>query len=80
MLHHLKERLDVPVSRSNVDENALKSIASAERRQAAFEKLRSIAVKNLCRALIAGQTIDPDCVQACLAAISTRMYTSRDTK
>jgi len=40
----------------------------------AFQKLRDVAIKNLCHALKAGVTVDPNCVQAFLASVSNRVY------
>nr|CAH7716979.1 unnamed protein product [Callosobruchus chinensis] len=44
--------------------------------QAAFEKLRDAAIENLCYALSAAHTIDPDCVRALVASVSNRLFTA----
>uniref|UniRef100_A0A915L0V3 PI4-kinase N-terminal domain-containing protein n=1 Tax=Romanomermis culicivorax TaxID=13658 RepID=A0A915L0V3_ROMCU len=53
---------------------------SIKRRQIGFEKLRDSAIKNLCRSLKAGLALDHNCVQACLANISTRLYVAREAE
>lgn len=44
--------------------------------QCAFEKLRDAAIENLCYALEAAHTLDPDCVRALVASVSNRLFTA----
>ncbi|XP_050501433.1 phosphatidylinositol 4-kinase alpha isoform X1 [Diabrotica virgifera virgifera] len=44
--------------------------------QTAFEKLRDAAIENLCIALSAAHTLDPDCVRALVASVSNRLFTA----
>ncbi|KAJ8960815.1 hypothetical protein NQ318_020111 [Aromia moschata] len=44
--------------------------------QSAFEKLRDAAIENLCHALRAAHTLDPDCVRALVASVSNRLFTA----
>ena len=44
----------------------------------AFEKLRDCAIENLCVALKAGVTVEPDIVYDFIASISTREKTSKE--
>ncbi|KAG1666136.1 Phosphatidylinositol 4-kinase alpha [Nymphon striatum] len=46
----------------------------------AFEKLKDMAMDNLCRALKAGLIVDPHCVQAFLASVSNRLYTAEKSE
>ena len=43
-----------------------------------FERLRDAAIENLCVALKAGLTVDPDTVMAFVTSISNREKASRD--
>lgn len=42
----------------------------------AFEKLRDAAIENLCYALSAAHSLDPDCVRALVASVSNRLFTA----
>ncbi|XP_063926768.1 phosphatidylinositol 4-kinase alpha isoform X5 [Zophobas morio] len=42
----------------------------------AFEKLRDAAIENLCYALEAAHSSDPDCVRALVASVSNRLFTA----
>lgn len=42
----------------------------------AFEKLRDAAIGNLCIALEAAHSVNPDCVPALVASVSNRLYTA----
>lgn len=42
--------------------------------QAAFEKLRDAAINNLCIALEAAHSVDPNCVPALVASVSNRLF------
>ena len=42
----------------------------------AFQRLRDVAIENLCQALKAGLTMDQNCVQAFLASVSNRVFTA----
>ncbi|CAG7786962.1 unnamed protein product, partial [Allacma fusca] len=42
----------------------------------AFQRLRDVAIENLCQALKSGLTMDPNCVQAFLASVSNRVFTA----
>ncbi|EEB20254.1 Phosphatidylinositol 4-kinase alpha, putative [Pediculus humanus corporis] len=42
----------------------------------AFEKLRDVAIENLCIALEAAFTVDPYCVPALVASVSKRLFTA----
>ncbi|XP_067015107.2 phosphatidylinositol 4-kinase alpha [Anabrus simplex] len=42
----------------------------------AFEKLRDAAIENLCIALKAAYSIDPNCVRALVASVSNRLFTA----
>lgn len=44
--------------------------------QTAFEQLRDAAIENLCYALEAAHTLDPDCVRALVASVSNRLFTA----
>jgi phosphatidylinositol 4-kinase len=44
--------------------------------QSAFEKLRDAAIENLCYALEAAHSTDPDCVRALVASVSNRLFTA----
>ncbi|XP_031331988.1 phosphatidylinositol 4-kinase alpha isoform X2 [Photinus pyralis] len=44
--------------------------------QWAFERLRDVAIENLCYALEAAHTLDPDCVRALVASVSNRLFTA----
>ncbi|XP_050307106.1 phosphatidylinositol 4-kinase alpha isoform X2 [Anthonomus grandis grandis] len=44
--------------------------------QGAFEKLRDAAIENLCYALEASHTMDPECVRALVASVSNRLFTA----
>ncbi|CAH1104235.1 unnamed protein product [Psylliodes chrysocephalus] len=58
--NHLKAETPKPISPS----------------QTAFEKLRDAAIENLCIALSAAHTLDPDCVRALVASVSNRLFTA----
>jgi phosphatidylinositol 4-kinase len=40
----------------------------------AFQRLRDVAIENLCSSLKAGLSMDPNCVQAFLASVSNRVF------
>lgn len=40
----------------------------------AFQRLRDVAIENLCNSLKAGLTMDPNSVQAFLASVSNRVF------
>lgn len=40
----------------------------------AFQRLRDVAIENLCSSLKAGLTMDPNSVQAFLASVSNRVF------
>lgn len=40
----------------------------------AFQRLRDVAIENLCSSLKAGLTQDPNSVQAFLASVSNRVF------
>lgn len=42
--------------------------------QTAFEKLRDAAIGNLCIALEAAHSVNPDCVPALVASVSNRLF------
>lgn len=42
----------------------------------AFEKLRDAAIGNLCIALEAAHSVNPDCVPALVASVSNRLFTA----
>ena len=42
----------------------------------AFETLRDSAIRNLCVALEAAHSVDPDCVPALVASVSNRLFTA----
>lgn len=44
--------------------------------QVAFEKLRDASIENLCYALEAAHTVEPDCVRALVASVSNRLFTA----
>lgn len=44
--------------------------------QTAFEKLRDAAIGNLCIALEAAHSVNPDCVPALVASVSNRLFTA----
>uniref|UniRef100_A0A5S6Q402 1-phosphatidylinositol 4-kinase n=1 Tax=Trichuris muris TaxID=70415 RepID=A0A5S6Q402_TRIMR len=48
--------------------------ASAKGGKLSFESFRKAVIINLCRGLRSGLMVDPECVNACLATISTRLY------
>ncbi|XP_066260677.1 phosphatidylinositol 4-kinase alpha isoform X2 [Euwallacea similis] len=43
--------------------------------QSSFEKLRDAAIENLCYALEASHTLDPECVRALVAQVSNKLFT-----
>lgn len=60
------------VSASHLKNTPNKSIVPI---QNAFEKLRDAAIENLCYALEAAHTLDPDCVRALVASVSNKLFT-----
>lgn len=44
--------------------------------QTAFERLRDAAIGNLCIALEAAHSVDPNCVPALVASVSNRLFTA----
>lgn len=44
--------------------------------QSAFDKLRDVAIENLCMALESAFTVDPYCVPALVASVSNRLFTA----
>ncbi|XP_049821823.1 phosphatidylinositol 4-kinase alpha isoform X3 [Aethina tumida] len=54
-------------------ESNTKTVSST---QSAFERLRDAAIENLCYALGAAHSSDPDCVRALVAAVSNRLFTA----
>lgn len=57
----------------NETKNSHKTVTST---QSAFEKLRDAAIENLCYALEAAHSLDPDCVRALVASVSNRLFTA----
>ncbi|KAF5285106.1 hypothetical protein FQA39_LY16795 [Lamprigera yunnana] len=61
----------------NVQGSLLKTnIKTQSSVQWAFEKLRDVAIENLCFALEAAHTLDLDCVRALVASVSNRLFTA----
>ncbi|KAF5285205.1 hypothetical protein FQR65_LT13320 [Abscondita terminalis] len=61
----------------NVQGNVLKTHNKMQSSvQWAFEKLRDVAIENLCFALEAAHTLDLDCVRALVASVSNRLFTA----
>lgn len=51
----------------------------SERRERALGSLRSTALQGLMRALQAATRVDAESVKACMAAVSSRLYTVKFT-
>ncbi|KFD55632.1 hypothetical protein M514_03380 [Trichuris suis] len=60
------------------DRKTSKTVPSASKTSGKknFEMVRRAVINNLCRGLRSGLKADPECVNACLASISTRLYTA----
>ncbi|KAK4878018.1 hypothetical protein RN001_010524 [Aquatica leii] len=67
----VKDKFKISVQGNLVKPN--KALSSV---QWAFEKLRDVAIENLCFALEAAHTLDLDCVRALVASVSNRLYTA----
>ncbi|KAK5638099.1 hypothetical protein RI129_012394 [Pyrocoelia pectoralis] len=64
---------ELKLKSNNVVKSKVKPFSSV---QWAFEKLRDVAIENLCCALEAAHTLDPDCVRALVASVSNRLFTA----
>ncbi|CAD6198558.1 unnamed protein product [Caenorhabditis auriculariae] len=65
-------------SESNLDKRAneadKREVESANKRKQALESLRITAIRSLCRALKSSVSVEPACVQACLASLSSKLF------
>ncbi|CAH1183299.1 unnamed protein product [Phaedon cochleariae] len=68
-----KENLKITAQGNELKAETSKTITPV---QSAFEKLRDAAIENLCYALSAAHTLDPDCVRALVASVSNRLFTA----
>ncbi|XP_052243319.1 phosphatidylinositol 4-kinase alpha-like isoform X4 [Dreissena polymorpha] len=70
-----------PATRNNITITVSDETRASQRRPEPSDRLTKVlqnvldcAIMNICRALKAGQTVDPSCVQAFLASVSNRLY------
>ncbi|XP_033211468.1 phosphatidylinositol 4-kinase alpha isoform X3 [Belonocnema kinseyi] len=69
-----KNQFKVTLQDKEVRESDTKHTASLT--EMAFETLRDSAIRNLCVALEAAHSVDPDCVPALVASVSNRLFTA----
>ncbi|CAH0558143.1 unnamed protein product [Brassicogethes aeneus] len=68
-----KENIKITAVGSELKVETNKTVSST---QSAFERLRDAAIENLCYALGAAHSSDPDCVRALVASVSNRLFTA----
>lgn len=70
----IKSKFKVTLQDNEMKETSIKQTSSLT--EMAFETLRDSAIRNLCVALEAAHSVDPDCVPALVASVSNRLFTA----
>ncbi|KRZ02622.1 Phosphatidylinositol 4-kinase alpha [Trichinella zimbabwensis] len=73
-LHKKHENLDLLKKKNAARQSEMNCI---QRFSSDFEKIRQTAINSLCRGLKKGLSVDLECINACLASISTSLYVAK---
>ncbi|KRX39029.1 Phosphatidylinositol 4-kinase alpha [Trichinella murrelli] len=73
-LHKKRENSDLLKKKNTARQSEMNCI---QRFSSDFEKIRQTAINSLCRGLKNGLSVDLECINACLASISTSLYVAK---